>query len=105
MLICSCNIVTREEIRSTINALLDKDPWQLIVPTQVYHEMGKRGRCCGCFPNLVDLIVETVEVYHRSLNTDDTKVVEFIHRLKNTHEKCETARKLARLRLAKVNAA
>ena len=105
MLICSCNIVTREEIRSTIIALLEDDPWQLIVPAKVYHEMGKKGRCCGCFPNLVDLIVETVEMHHKSLKTDNLKVVAFIHQLKDTHQKCETARKLARMRLAKTKAA
>ena len=40
-----------------INSLLDEDCWQLIVPAKVYHAMQKRGRCCGCFPNVVDIIL------------------------------------------------
>jgi hypothetical protein len=93
------------DIKVVINDLLDADPWQLIVPTQVYHEMGKRGKCCGCFPRLVDLIVETSKAYHASLQSDELTVVEFICQLKKKHEQCETARMLARYRLEKINAA
>ena len=53
MLICHCNIITEREIEQSIVELLDQDPWQLIVPAKVYHAMHKRGRCCGCFPNVV----------------------------------------------------
>lgn len=93
------------EIKSVITDLLDADPWQLIVPSQVYHEMGKRGRCCGCFPKLVDLIVETTELYHQKLNSDQKTVVQFIEKLKDKHHQCETARMLARHRMSKVDAA
>lgn len=96
MLVCSCNIITKEEIQSVITALLKQNPWQLIVPLQVYHEMGKRGRCCGCFPQLVDLIVETSEQFHRDMQTDEDKVIVFIDQLKKKHVQCETARMLAR---------
>ena len=105
MLLCSCNILTVEEVTSVIVELLDEDPWQLIVPLQVYHQMGKRGRCCGCFPNLVDLIVKTTKTYHAERNTDQDKVVKFISQLKHHHEQCETARLLARKRIAKNRAA
>ena len=47
MLVCSCNFITVKEIEDVINALLDEDCWQLIVPAKVYHAMEKRGRCCG----------------------------------------------------------
>ena len=105
MLICSCNIISEQEIRSVITDLLDRDPWQLIVPLQVYHEMGKRGRCCGCFPRLLDLIVEVSEAYHRDLESEDDKVVQFIGKLKNRHQQCETARKLARQKMRRIRAA
>jgi len=99
MLVCSCNIITREEIVSVIRDMLFADEWQLIVPVQVYHEMGKRGRCCSCFPNLVALIVETTEAFHREMESDETTVISFINRLKEKHEQCETARMLARHKL------
>jgi len=96
MLVCSCNIITREEIVSVIRDMLLEDEWQLIVPVQVYHEMGKRGRCCGCFPNLVSLIVQTTEAFHRDMQSDEKTVLTFISKLKEKHEQCETARMLAR---------
>lgn len=105
MIVCSCNIIMEREIKSAIVDLLSADPWQLIVPAQVYHEMGKRGKCCGCFPRLVDLIVSTTEEFHIDMKTDEQKVVQFISRLKERHEQCETARMLARHRMSKIRAA
>lgn len=105
MIICSCNILMEEEIREAIRSLLKADPWQLIVPVQVYHEMGKRGKCCGCFPRLVDVIVETTQKFHLDMQTDEQKVIQFISKLKEKHHQCETARMLARHRMAKTRAA
>lgn len=105
MIVCSCNIIMEDEIRTVITDLLNADPWQLIVPLQVYHEMGKRGKCCGCFPRLVDIIVDTTQAFHHEMKTDEAKVVQFITRLKEKHHQCETARMLARHRMAKTQAA
>jgi hypothetical protein len=44
--------------------------------------MQKRGRCCGCFPNVVDLIVKTTEEYHAVRQSQGDDVVVFIERLK-----------------------
>ncbi|TIW43252.1 MAG: (2Fe-2S)-binding protein, partial [Mesorhizobium sp.] len=41
MLICHCNIITEKEIEQTIVGLLDQDPWQLIVPANIYRAMQK----------------------------------------------------------------
>lgn len=105
MIVCSCNIIMEDEIKSVITDLLRADPWQLIVPLQVYHEMGKRGKCCGCFPRLVDLIVDTTQAFHQEMQSDEATVIQFISRLREKHQQCETARKLARYRLEKINAA
>ena len=86
MLVCSCNFITDKDIRTVISELLDEDSWQLIVPAKVYHAMSKRGRCCGCFPNVVDLIVETTTAYHAARKTDDVTVINFIDKLKRFHE-------------------
>ena len=105
MIICSCNIIMEEEVRNVITDLLKQDPWQLIVPVQVYHEMGKRGKCCGCFPRLVELIVKTTQDFHREMQTDENKVLQFIANLKEKHHQCETARMLARKRMERIRAA
>ncbi|MGI2035959.1 (2Fe-2S)-binding protein [Rhizobium panacihumi] len=86
MLVCSCNYITDTEIRDAIVALLDEDCWQLIVPVKVYHSMAKRGRCCGCFPNVVDLIIRTTEEYHARRHSTEAEVVDYMSRLKQLHE-------------------
>lgn len=91
MLVCSCNFITDTEIRDVINTFLEEDCWQLIVPAKVYHAMQKRGRCCGCFPNVVDLIVSTTEEFHRKRNASDEKVVDFMERLRRFEEEQKQA--------------
>lgn len=91
MLVCSCNLITDRDIKETIISLLDEDCWQLIVPGKVYHAMNKRGRCCGCFPNVVDIIVRTTEEYHARRASDGAEVVDFLERLKRFHAEQKTA--------------
>ncbi|MCX8999532.1 (2Fe-2S)-binding protein [Rhizobiaceae bacterium BDR2-2] len=86
MLVCSCNYITDKEIKDVINEFLDEDCWQLIVPAKVYHAMAKRGRCCGCFPTVVDLIISTTEDYHRRRQSTEAEVCDFMSRLKKFHE-------------------
>ncbi|MGN8019323.1 (2Fe-2S)-binding protein [Phyllobacterium sp. 22229] len=82
MLVCHCNIITQKEIENTITELLDIDPWQLIVPAKVYHAMQKRGRCCGCFPNVVETIIKVTEEYHLRHGSNDSDAVSFIDRVR-----------------------
>ncbi len=58
MIVCQCNILSRVEIEAAVEQLLADDPWRLIVPSTVYHFMRMRGRCCGCFPEVVEIIAE-----------------------------------------------
>ena len=82
MLVCSCNFITEQEIRDTIVSLLDEDCWQLIVPLKVYRAMEKRGRCCGCFPDVVEIIVETTAGYHRAKHSPEDAVSAHLERLR-----------------------
>lgn len=61
MIVCQCNLLSQGEIEAAVEKLLDEDPWQLIVPSKVYHSMRIRGRCCGCFPDVVTIIGEVSE--------------------------------------------
>lgn len=67
MLICHCNVITSREIEGIVRDFLSADPWAIIVPAKVYHALGKRGRCCGCFPNVVDIIGDVTQKYHLEL--------------------------------------
>jgi len=82
MLVCHCNLITQKEIEATIVAMLDEDPWQLIVPAKVYHAMAQRGRCCGCFPNVVETIIRVTEDYHRNIGGGDAETVTYLDRVR-----------------------
>ncbi|MCI5078550.1 (2Fe-2S)-binding protein [Oricola sp.] len=96
MIVCSCNVIMRKDIEEVITGLLVEDAWQLITPGVVYHAMKKRGRCCGCFPNVISIIVDVTERYHREIETPDDKIIPFIQKIRAEHERCETARMIAR---------
>jgi hypothetical protein len=86
MLVCHCNIITEAEIERAIEDMLDEDPWQLIVPAKLYHALGKRGRCCGCFPNVIDIIIRVTERRHSAMaevTGQHAEVVRHLDRLRH----------------------
>lgn len=97
MIVCSCNYISSKEIEEVITGFLDQDEWQLITPGKVYHAMEKRGKCCGCFPGVIDTIIKTTEAYHLQKQSPSDKIIPFIQRIRDEHERCETIRRLAAL--------
>ena len=83
MLVCQCNMIKQSEIEQTIVGLLDADPWQLIVPAKVYHALSKRGRCCGCFPNVVETIIRVTEEYHARSEASAVEIVSHLDRVRS----------------------
>ena len=73
-------MITQREIEETIIRLLDQDAWNLIVPAKVYHTIQKRGRCCGCFPDVVEAIIRVTEEYHA--HTGDTEVASHLQHVR-----------------------
>lgn len=82
MIVCSCNVVSERDIEECVTAFLEEDPWQFVTAGKVYREMEKRGRCCACFPGVVDIIVRVSEEHHRLLASPETKVIDFMARIK-----------------------
>jgi hypothetical protein len=58
MIVCSCNIITRRDIEGVIERILADDPYAVLTPNLIYHRLGRRGRCCGCFPLVTQVLVE-----------------------------------------------
>lgn len=58
MIVCSCNIITRGDIEAVIEEILVADPYAVLTPGLLYHRLGRRGKCCGCFPHVSDILVE-----------------------------------------------
>lgn len=105
MLVCHCNLISESEIEDAIKGLLAEEEWRLIVPVQVYREMDKRGRCCGCFPNVVSIIIRVTEAWHREKAHPESEVVDFVDRLKREHSRIEAERTAMRARLPRRGAA
>jgi|MGYP001398923331 BFD-like [2Fe-2S] binding domain. len=82
MIVCSCNYISEKEIVSVIDEMLAADPWQLIVPGKIYRAMEKRGKCCGCFPNVIDIIVRTVQEHHVRLQSEHSAAEALVSRLR-----------------------
>ena len=78
MIVCSCNIISKRDIENTIIELLKEDPWRLIVPGVVYQTMNERGKCCGCFPGVVDIIVKTTQKFHEQQQTPSADIINFM---------------------------
>jgi hypothetical protein len=58
MIVCSCNIITRRDIETVIERILTDDPYAVLTPNLIYHRLGRRGRCCGCFPQVSRILVD-----------------------------------------------
>nr|WP_250808080.1 (2Fe-2S)-binding protein [Neorhizobium tomejilense] len=96
MITCHCNYVTDMEIADVVRRFLAHDPWQLIVPNKVYHEMGKRGKCCGCFPSVVDIIIRTTREFHAGCaEGDDGQLGTLLSKLDEMKSRLTTMRKQA----------
>jgi hypothetical protein len=58
MIVCSCNLITRGDLESVIEEILVDDPYAILTPGLLYHRLGRRGKCCGCFPLVSQILVE-----------------------------------------------
>ncbi|KPB00974.1 (2Fe-2S)-binding protein [Ahrensia marina] len=94
MIVCSCNYITKNDIEEVVRGFLDVDAWQLITVGMVYHALKKRGKCCGCFPNAIGVIVDVSEQWHREKQSPEAEVIYLLSRMKHEHDRCETFKAL-----------
>lgn len=50
MIVCSCNVISDQEIADAIVQLRKEDPLAVITPGVVFKKLGKRPNCGGCLP-------------------------------------------------------
>ena len=86
MIVCSCNVIKKAEIEEVVHGFLEDDAWQLVTIGMVYRAMAMRGKCCGCFPNAISIIVDAVESWHLVNNTPSAKIIPFIQQTRKTLE-------------------
>lgn len=83
MIVCHCNYITDADVAGAVLEMLEQDAWQLIVPGKVYRTLEKRGKCCTCFPNVVEIIVKTVEEYHAARPSEPQEALRLVARLRS----------------------
>ena len=93
MIVCSCNIISGTDIEEVIMDFLNADEWQLITPGKVFQAMTARGKCCGCFPGVIDIIVETTQRYHTQMQSPEPKVVDLLNRIADQRLRMENAKR------------
>ncbi len=98
MIICHCNIISKADIDGVIASLLADDPWIHLTPGAVLHGLNKRGKCCGCFPTLIDVMIATVDEIR---NGDSPHVPIFADQARHAERRRWAERTLTRLRALK----
>lgn len=96
MIVCSCNLVTKQDIEEVVRDFLEADAWQLITVGMVYHAVKKRGKCCGCFPNAISIIVDFSERWHLENETPQAQIIPFVERIRVEHQRTEELKILSR---------
>jgi bacterioferritin-associated ferredoxin len=76
VIVCHCNVITEASIRAVVDELIDADPFRIVTPGLVYMTLGKRGRCCGCFPNAIAVIASQVALRRGDEGDDRARGVE-----------------------------
>jgi NAD(P)H-nitrite reductase large subunit len=57
MIVCSCTMITSQDIAEAVAALRTKDPLVVLTPGLIYRHLGKRPSCGSCLPLITKLMV------------------------------------------------
>ena len=57
MIVCSCSLITAEEVSEAVNAIRTADPLVVLTPGLIYRHLGKRPSCGSCLPLITKLMV------------------------------------------------
>jgi bacterioferritin-associated ferredoxin len=57
MIVCSCTMITSEEIAEAVSAIRTAQPFAVLTPGLIYRHLGKRPSCGNCLPLVTKLMV------------------------------------------------
>lgn len=57
MIVCSCSMITAEDVAEAVNAIRTADPLVVLTPGLIYRHLGKRPSCGSCLPLITKLMV------------------------------------------------
>ena len=61
MIICQCNIISKSDVEDAVRGLLAEDAWIHLTPGTMMKALEKRGKCFGCFPSLINVMITVIE--------------------------------------------
>ncbi|MTI17222.1 (2Fe-2S)-binding protein [Rhodobacteraceae bacterium RKSG542] len=56
MIVCHCNVITDHEVREAARKLKEQKGGGVPTPGAVFSHLGKRPKCGGCFPTIIELV-------------------------------------------------
>jgi len=57
MIVCSCTMITAQDIAEAVVELRTEDPLVVLTPGLIYRRLGKRPSCGNCLPLITKLMV------------------------------------------------
>ena len=57
MIVCSCTLITSEDIAEAVAEIRTEDPLVVLTPGLIYRRLGKRPSCGNCLPLVTELMV------------------------------------------------
>ena len=57
MIVCSCSMISAQDIHEAVSTLRTKDPFVVLTPGLIYKTLGKRPSCGSCLPLITKLMV------------------------------------------------
>lgn len=75
MILCSCNVLSDDEICRAIKDIHRFDKHAVITPGLVFKTLGRRPDCGGCMPSVVALIRDEAERVRQSDNLETPDVM------------------------------
>ena len=58
MIVCSCNVLTKESIHAAAGVLAVEDPFRPITPGRLFRALGARPQCGTCFSVIRTIIAD-----------------------------------------------
>jgi NAD(P)H-nitrite reductase large subunit len=57
MIVCSCTMITSDDIAEAVSAIRTADPLVVLTPGLIYRHLRKRPSCGGCLPLITKMMV------------------------------------------------
>jgi bacterioferritin-associated ferredoxin len=75
MIVCSCTLITSNDIAEAVASLRSHDPFVVLTPGLIYRHLGKRPSCGNCLPLITRATGTTTATAPSALRDTETDPV------------------------------